>query len=134
MRRLLAIAAMGFAAAATVGLTGLSGSAAAAGASKIVEPGSVWTAYIAGSSCEVLTFGPQHTHTFSADKEGDAGTYKGGRSHLNQKWTSGTDAGLTSKGKYVSSSGVYDLTLGGIGAGLTGELISGNDPLGWGTC
>jgi hypothetical protein len=98
--------------------------------------GSQWTQYVVVGHCQVLTFGDKEVgvNHFSSDMFGDAGTYSGGGKRVNASVTTGGDAGITFKGKWVKSVGWYELTFGGEGTGNVGLLVEGVDPLNQGGC
>jgi hypothetical protein len=90
-------------AAAVVMLTGLGFTAGEASAQPTVEGivyGSQWTVAFEGNCFETVTF---YTHTFVADRYGDSGTYTGGTSTLQMKWTEGGDKPDTFAGVYSRS-------------------------------
>jgi len=117
-----------------VGLGGAGAAAAAATSTRqvnMVKPGQKWTMErheATGSGygwCEVITFGSSDTWT--ADLDGDKGTYTGGKTAITMTWTAGSDSPLTftgtlKKAKPKKFKGKFSK------APTVGKLIKGTKP------
>jgi hypothetical protein len=120
MRRLAPFTA-GLTFVATLSFVQVAGASQVATATEHVNPGGVWTLEINGGSCEVQTF--KADHKWSADQNGDAGTYTGGGSKVEEEWTSGLDKGAHYSGVYKKKSKEYKGTY--VVGSVTAELVKG---------
>jgi hypothetical protein len=121
MRRLVLLTA-GLVSVATLSFAQGAGASLATTATKHVKPGGVWTLEINGGACQVQTF--EADHKWVADKDGDSGTYTGGGSKIEEKWTSGVDKGAHYSGVYKKKSKEYKGTY--IVRSVTAELVKGS--------
>ncbi len=71
-----------------------------------VKDGSQWTVVVQSATCEVVTF--QSNGTFTADRYGDSGTWKGGGATLTMKWKAGALDRVRFSGTALDSGKVYE--------------------------
>ncbi|MFZ0666233.1 MAG: hypothetical protein WAM97_10785 [Acidimicrobiales bacterium] len=127
MRRLLLVT--GLAAIVSLGSAGVA-SASSGPQGVRVKPGSTWTMRnLEDGGCEVQTISAGGTWT--ADRNGDKGTYTASGKSLAETWTAGDDAGATVKTHWSKSHLEYQGSgSGGLGGGTKWKttLVKGAVP------
>jgi hypothetical protein len=96
----------------TMGFSTMAGAAPKPSEILHIKSGGVWTLVMIGTGCQGHTFAKGHT--FTADDFDNAGIYTGGGRIINEKWTAGSDTGLTFKGTWSNATSRYSGRLGGI--------------------
>jgi hypothetical protein len=122
MLRRIAVLGAGLAMVACFGLAGV-GTASAA-APDLIKNDTAWTIKVNGAGCEVETFNTSKGTFSSLNGTGDAGTFTQTATTVKMKWTAGGDTGLKFTGTKASAT-KYKGKFGGIGVGLTGQLVKG---------
>jgi hypothetical protein len=124
MIRRTALLGTGLTLAAILGLASLTSARPSPVFARNIKPGGVWTLEMNSGGCETQTFAKHHK--WVSDRYSDAGTYKGGRKRLSERWTKGEGDGWSLVGTYQKVSMDYSITLANAGSNFaTGQLVKG---------